>query len=104
MDKLLVVKRTHPSLDGHFPGDPIVPAVVILDLVIQHIEAELPPQRVVGVRRAKWLRPLRPDEKFELELDAPNNDVVRFRCRLQGELMAEGSLLLQRICQRQEGK
>lgn len=95
---LLVVDHTHPSLDGHFPGRPIVPAAVILDLVIRHVAAAYPQHSVTGVRRAKWLRPLRPSEAFELELDTLNNSHVRFRCQIHGELMAEGSLALQESC------
>lgn len=95
---LLTVERTHPALDGHFPDRPIVPAVVILNLVIQHVEAAHPQQRVAGVRRVKWLQPLCPDQVFELTLETPNNSHVRFCCRLQDAVMAEGSLLLQGNC------
>ncbi len=31
----MLVSHKHPSLPGHFPGDPIVPAVVILDQVLR---------------------------------------------------------------------
>lgn len=93
MGMLLTVGREHPSLDGHFPGQPIVPAVVILNLVIQSVESAYPQQRVTGVKRVKWLRPLRPDAACELEIEKPHNGRLRFRCHLAGELIAEGNLL-----------
>ena len=35
----LCIAPSHPSLPGHFPGQPVVPGVVILDAVQQAIEA-----------------------------------------------------------------
>ena len=32
------VAADHPSLQGHFPGNPIVPGVVLLDTVIANVE------------------------------------------------------------------
>ena len=37
----LSVPAQHPSLAGHFPGNPIVPGVVLLDEVIAAAEAWL---------------------------------------------------------------
>ena len=34
-----VVAPDHPSLPGHFPGRPLVPGVVLLDRVLEAIEA-----------------------------------------------------------------
>lgn len=34
-----VVPHDHPCLPGHFPGRPVVPGVVVLDHVLQAVEA-----------------------------------------------------------------
>src|SRR3546814_2617840 len=34
-----VIAADHPSLPGHFPGRPLVPGVVVLDRVLDAIEA-----------------------------------------------------------------
>lgn len=64
----------HPALAGHFPGNPIVPAVVVLDAVISAAEDCLGTQvHVHGMPQAKFLAPLLPDEtaRIELAVDGP---------------------------------
>ena len=56
----LRIEPTHPSLPGHFPGDPIVPGVVLLDRVIACLEGEGRTLRRLPV--VKFLAPLRPGE------------------------------------------
>lgn len=71
----LRIDPTHPALPGHFPGDPIVPGVVLLDRVIACIESEgRTLRRLLAV---KFLAPLRPGEEAVI---AFSGDVrVRFR-------------------------
>lgn len=84
----------HPALAGHFPYHPVAPGVVVLDRVIAAVEAQLPAQHCVGVRRMKFLRPLRPGETFVLEIDPPRAEHVRIRATVDGELLLEGQLAL----------
>jgi 3-hydroxymyristoyl/3-hydroxydecanoyl-(acyl carrier protein) dehydratase len=65
----LCVSARHPALAGHFPGNPIVPGVVILDAVISAAEAWLGVNfHVASLSHAKFLTPLRPDEAARIEL------------------------------------
>lgn len=51
-------------LDGHFPGDPVVPAAALLaQAALSMADAGL---AVAEIRRAKFLRPLRPGRPFEI--------------------------------------
>ena len=83
------VDPAHPSLPGHFPGDPIVPGVVLLDRVVEAIEAQAGPLRRLRLPQVKFLQPLRPGEPARVDLagEAPR---WRFRV-LRGEtLLASG--------------
>ena len=97
----IVVKRsiasTHPALPGHFPGDPIVPGVVLLDEIIDAIVSELSfsPDAGWTVRSAKFLRPVRPGECLEIRLSPEGGGEVRFECSVGGEIAASGALAQQ---------
>jgi 3-hydroxymyristoyl/3-hydroxydecanoyl-(acyl carrier protein) dehydratase len=83
----------HPSLPGHFPGKPIVPGVVLLERVIEAIEAmhgPLPPLRLPQV---KFMQPLLPGESADVYIDgaAPR---WRFRVTHGDALLASGELVV----------
>jgi 3-hydroxymyristoyl/3-hydroxydecanoyl-(acyl carrier protein) dehydratase len=65
----LRIPAKHPALEGHFPGNPIVPGVLILDAVISAAAAWPSANfRVDGLSHAKFLAPLKPDEAARIEL------------------------------------
>lgn len=72
----------HPSLAGHFPGNPVVPAVVLLDCVAQALSAALGHAVTLsGIPSAKFLSPLAPGEEFSVELQIETGrNSARFRC------------------------
>jgi 3-hydroxyacyl-[acyl-carrier-protein] dehydratase len=79
---LLRLAADHPSAGGHFPGNPIVPAAVLLDEILAAIErahARPPPELVV--KWAKFLRPVRPGDALELEFTVMAGGDIRFHCR-----------------------
>jgi 3-hydroxymyristoyl/3-hydroxydecanoyl-(acyl carrier protein) dehydratase len=88
------IPSDHPSLPGHFPGAPIVPAVVILDEVLAALKEWRGDSRLVAVRVAKFLAPLKPEQSFTIGLSAPNNaeSEIDFRCRIDERIVAEGRL------------
>lgn len=55
----VAIGATHPSLAGHFPGDPIVPGAVLLDHAVDCIESVYSKQ-VGTILVAKFLAPVRP--------------------------------------------
>jgi 3-hydroxymyristoyl/3-hydroxydecanoyl-(acyl carrier protein) dehydratase len=78
--------------DGHFDGHPIVPGAYLLALVIDAaadwLAAQpLQPLHVVGVVRAKFLRPLGPQVQFAIAL-RPASDPMQLRF----ELLAAGAV------------
>lgn len=65
----LCVPAKHPALTGHFPGNPIVPGVLILDAVISAAEAWLGASfHVQGLLQAKFIAPVKPHEAARIEL------------------------------------
>ena len=72
------VPGTHPSLAGHFPGDPIVPGVVLLDEAL----ACLPPG--LSLLTAKFVTPVRPGETVTVTVDYDSNGNTHFFCGLDG--------------------
>lgn len=91
-----VIASDDACLDGHFPGNPLVPGVVVLDLAARALEkARTGPVEIAGVSQAKFASPLRPGEPLMIECEAaPGAVSARFRCVSAQRLIAEGVFLL----------
>ena len=88
----LRVPAKHPALAGHFPGNPIVPGVVILDAVISAAEAWLGGGfHVHGLSHAKFLAPLKPDQTARIEL-ALRGSLLEFAVYRGEATIAKGTL------------
>jgi len=87
----------HPSLAGHFPGNPIVPGLVMLEEVTRAFEVWRPGSRVVGMPVVKFLAPLRPEQAFAIRFAESGIGGVRFECiRNDGQTLARGNLTVAR--------
>jgi len=73
----LRIPAAHPVLPGHFPGQPIVPGVVLLDRITAALERD-GDARLSHIAAVKFLSPLRPDEDAELRI-VRDGTRVRFR-------------------------
>jgi len=88
-----VVTPDHPSLPGHFPGRPVVPGVVVLDRVLDAIEAQHGETGPLRLPQVKFVQPLLPGDIAEVALEgaAPH---WRFRVTRNGEAIASGEVVL----------
>jgi len=90
------VPADHPSLSGHFPGQPIVPGVLLLDRVIEILE-QATGRRVRCLQEVKFRLALRPGEEAHVLCEVDGNQ-VSFRVSVQPECasvtVASGNLLL----------
>lgn len=86
---------SHPCLDGHFPGNPVVPGVIILDEVMQGIASVYPSARIKNISAVKFLNPLKPNILVHVHVTKRNEEVTNFTCETSECLIAKGSLRLQ---------
>ncbi|RZJ32439.1 MAG: hydroxymyristoyl-ACP dehydratase [Brevundimonas sp.] len=94
MKPALSVPLDHPALPGHFPGNPLVPGVMILDLLADDWRAQAPDRPLRGVRKAKFQRMLAPGETFSVEWGDVRDDKVSFRAFVGDEILATGQFAL----------
>jgi len=89
----------HPAFPGHFPGNPVVPGVVILDRVCRALTRD----RGVWVRAlpvVKFHAPLRPAETFAIELDEAGAGRYGFRVVRGDTFIASGMIEAGPACAR----
>jgi 3-hydroxymyristoyl/3-hydroxydecanoyl-(acyl carrier protein) dehydratase len=88
------VPADHPCLAGHFPGRPIVPGVLLLELVQETLGRHRGALRLARIRQVKFLAPLEPGTRFSIALEVDGAG-AGFRCESGGLLLAQGSLEFQ---------
>jgi len=93
----LRIPAQHPAFDGHFPGAPLLPGVVLLDEMLRLIEAS-PDSACAGwsIATAKFLHPVRPGETLTFARELPlANGAVRFVIRggSDDHIVASGTLV-----------
>ena len=82
------VPAEHPAIAGHFPGDPIVPAVLILSQVAEAIAERFPGVVLGTLQNARFHQPLRPGEDCLVETEKTGDRIV-FKVRLSDGTAAE---------------
>ncbi len=89
----LPIPADHPAYDGHFPGAPILPGVVLLDAAMHALErASAAPVAHWQVLAAKFHSGVRPGDSLTLEYESLPNGSVRFAIRTAGQIAASGTL------------
>ena len=86
------ISHDHPSLPGHFPGRPIVPGVVLLDRVVEAIEAAHGPLPALRLPQVKFVQPLLPGEDAEVALEPQGGVRWKFRVLRGDTLLASGEV------------
>ncbi|HYN11068.1 MAG TPA: 3-hydroxyacyl-ACP dehydratase FabZ [Burkholderiales bacterium] len=102
------VSANEPYFEGHFPGRPIMPGVLILEAMAQaagilafRTKNQKPSESVVyyyaGIDGARFKRPVVPGDQLEIEvvIVASKRNLWKFGCtaRVDGGVVAEAEIL-----------
>lgn len=87
------VPASHPSLPGHFPGQPVVPGVVLLAQVQAAIEAAHGRLAALRLPQVKFMRPLLPGEPAAIEVESIAGAAGARRWRFRVLREADGAVL-----------
>ena len=91
----ITVAADHPAFDGHFPGHPVLPGVVLLAEVLAGVERTLglPMDRIL-IRSAKFHAPVAPGSILAVELDdvAGTGLGVAFTVSCEDRRVASGTI------------
>lgn len=88
-----LVPADHPAFAGHFPDQPIVPGVVLLDHAILFAEQLLGrPALNWQVGNAKFFSPVGPGESLTFTLQTKASGTIAFTVKAAARDIASGSL------------
>jgi acyl-coenzyme A synthetase/AMP-(fatty) acid ligase len=90
-----VIAADHPALAGHFPGQPVVPGVLLLDEALHAIALHYrlsPAQCELG--QVKLLSPVSPGERLSLQHTLTPRGHIEFEVQTAGRVVARGSATL----------
>jgi len=105
--RLVAIKNVtfnEPFFQGHFPGYPIMPGVLVIEAMAQAgaiiMMSEIPDREkklavFTGIERAKFRRPVTPGDQLRIEVD-----VLAFKSRIgrmEAKAFVEGKLACQAI-------
>ena len=89
----LPIAADHPAFDGHFPGAPVLPGVVLLDETIHAMElVGGGPPRCWRIASVKFPRAVGPGEPLMLEHEPLASGAIRFTLLSAGQAVATGAL------------
>lgn len=83
----------HPTAEGHFPSNPIIPGALLLDTVLHAVLGGIEAARPYEIRMAKFLRPVCPGDRLRIDW-YEERGATHFRCTLvkTEELALTGTL------------
>jgi len=93
LDIAFEAERDDPAFDGHFPGRPILPGVVLLVHAMSALERATGTEaRDWAIESAKFASPVAPGTRLALAHRGDPDGRVRFEIRAGERLVASGAL------------
>ncbi len=89
----LSIPLNHPAYAGHFPGQPILPGVVLLDAALHALAGVHGISAASGqIKSAKFLSPVRPGDLLTLHYTVSAPHGFRFDIRSEARVVANGAV------------
>lgn len=87
------VPLDHPAFAGHFPGTPILPGVVLLDMALQIIAAATGiALDLCEISSVKFLSPASPGDELLIQHSVSASGTIRFDIMAGMRKIASGSI------------
>lgn len=92
------IDAEHPALAGHFPGFPVVPAVVLIEHLNQALSSycaqqSIEPLQVTALKKLKFLDMVKPGMTVTASFTIKNASKVLVKLIHQQNIVVQGSLL-----------
>lgn len=97
MNHSFTIPASHPSLKGHFPNNPVVPGVVILDEVMNIIKTLKPEFIVEAIPMVKFVHPLLAEQTVLVEVNEKSETTTSFNCFHDNLKLVTGQLILKSL-------
>jgi len=94
MDYTFTIPASHPSLEGHFPNNPVVPGVVILDEIFSIVKNLKPELTIATIPMVKFTQPLLAEQIVTVEIIEKADDAISFTCSHNDKKLVTGQLNL----------
>jgi 3-hydroxymyristoyl/3-hydroxydecanoyl-(acyl carrier protein) dehydratase len=92
------IADAHAGFDGHFPGDPILPGIVQIALLLEALRDRLGPDvYLAAIPSLRWRSVVRPGTELDLTAWGPSEDGrVGFEMRAGDTLVSNGTAEVRR--------
>ena len=96
-----VLSEDFVGLQGHFPGNPVLPGIALVRLVLLLERVRQEPVELLEIVRVKYLKVVVPGAVLKLELQQVDSGRVKARITEDGARVAEMQLRVQRAEKRE---
>ncbi len=88
-----------PWFSGHFPGEPILPGVALLEMVFDAIKQECGENlKISGVKRVKFKQIIKPGDKIQIiaRKKNANNSLYTFQVMVDSRIACNGIMAVEK--------